>query len=105
MSSAPIVVQFSEECWQFLRETEILQASSRLNSEIRAIIDRATPVERGRSMRRTQYTAGFLRSQASELLTWLVATHEAVPKGDRRRQFAATCISDIEEAMKRPQRM
>jgi hypothetical protein len=102
MSSAPVAVRFSEECWQFLRESELLPAAGRLNAEIRAIIDRATPVEIQRPMRQTQYAAGFLRSQASELLTWLAATHEALQKADRRRQIAATCISDIEEAIKRP---
>jgi hypothetical protein len=102
-SSAPFSVQSSEECWRFLRETELLPVSGRLSAEIRAIIERATPVEIQRPMRLTQYAAGILRTQASELITWLAATHEALPKVDRRRQLAETCISDIEEAMKRSQ--
>jgi hypothetical protein len=87
-----------------IRATELLSASNRLDAEIRAIIDRATPVDVQRPTHHTLFAAGFLRSQASQLLTWLAATHEALPKADRRRQMAAMCISDIEEGYQAPRR-
>jgi hypothetical protein len=101
MSRPPVTVHFSDVCWQFLGEPERLSGPAALSLEIRRLLEQATPVEILRSAAsEKRYIVSLLSTQASELVGWLAATHDALPKDDLRRRFAEICIDDVHAAIK-----
>jgi hypothetical protein len=102
MSRLPLTVHFSDLCWGFLGEPERLPGPAALSLEIRRLLEQATPVEILRpSAPEKRYVVSLLSSQARELVSWLAAVHEALPKGDTRRRLAEICIDDLDTAIRR----
>jgi hypothetical protein len=92
MSRRPVTVHFSETCWRFLQETEL---PPQPGAGIRAMIDGASPIEITRPISETLYAVALLRSQASDLLGWLAAIHDALGKDDPRRRICGVCIDEV----------
>jgi hypothetical protein len=65
------------------------------------MIDGTSPIEIKRPVSETLYAVALLRSQVSDLLSWLAALHDALGKDDLRRRICAICIDDVSEAIRR----
>jgi hypothetical protein len=101
MSRPPVTVHFSDVCCQFLNEPERLSGPAVLSLEIRRLLEQATPVDILRPAGpEKRYVVSLLSTQASELLRWVAANHDALPKDDPRRRLAEICIDDIDAAIK-----
>jgi hypothetical protein len=98
MSRRPVTVHFSETCWRFLHEAEL---PPQIGTGIRAMIDGTSPIEITRTVSETLYAVALLRSQATDLLGWLAAIHDALGKDDLRRGICEICIADVSEAIGR----
>jgi hypothetical protein len=102
MSRSSITVHFSDPCWHFLGEPEPLSGPAALSLGIRRLLEQATPVDILRPPApEKRYVVSLMSPQASALLRWIAATHDALPTDDPRRRLAEICIDDIDAAIKR----
>jgi hypothetical protein len=102
--TSSLTVHFSEPCWQFLGEPERFSGPAALSLEIRRLLEQATPVDILRhAAPEKRYVVSLLTTQASNLVGWLAAIHDALPKDDPRRRLAEICIDHVEEAVRRPE--
>jgi hypothetical protein len=105
MSRSPVTVHFSDVCWQFLVEPDRFSGPAALNLEIRRLLEQATHVDILRpAAPEKRYVVSLLSTQASDLLGWVAASYDALPKDDPRRRLAEICIDDIDAAIKRAAR-